>query len=114
MEGNSGTSKPIGLQRATPRRSHRWSSNYLSSSERGFTLIEVMVALTLLALVAGLLASGTRLSLDVSERGNARAETRRTEKVELDVFRAQLAGTLPYHHWTRLDGRRTEFVAFEG
>ena len=48
----------------------------MTSSSRGFTLIEVMVALTLLAVVAGLLASGTRLSLDVSSRGEARGTPR--------------------------------------
>jgi len=73
-----------------------------------------MVALTLLAVVAGLLASGTRLSIDVSSRGEARAESRRTERIELNLLRAQLAGALPYHYWSRVEGRKTEFIAFEG
>jgi prepilin-type N-terminal cleavage/methylation domain-containing protein len=46
----------------------------VSSRERGVTLIELMVALTLFGVIAILLSSGTRLSLDVSSRGNSKTE----------------------------------------
>jgi general secretion pathway protein J len=80
----------------------------------GFTLIEVMVALTLLGLIATLLASGTRLSLDISARGNSRAEEVRTKHLERGLLRSQLQGALPFHYWTETENKRVEHVAFEG
>lgn len=86
----------------------------MDSNERGFTLIEVMVALTLLGIIASLLASGTRLSLDASARGNSKAEAIRTEQIERDVLRRQLQGALPFRYWNRTESKREERVAFEG
>jgi general secretion pathway protein J len=85
-----------------------------TKAQRGFTLIEVMVALTLLGLVATLLVSGTRLSLDISTRGNARAEAIRTQHTERDLLRSQLQGALPFRYWTETDGKRVEHVGFQG
>jgi prepilin-type N-terminal cleavage/methylation domain-containing protein len=84
------------------------------SNRRGFTLIEVMVALTLLGLVATLLTSGTRLGLDVSARTNARADAVRTEQIERRLIHGQLLGALPYRYWTETEGKRIEHIAFEG
>lgn len=86
----------------------------MHSNRRGFTLIEVMVALTLLGLVAALLASGTRLGLDISSRGNKRAETTRLEKSGRDVLRGQIAAALPFRYWTRDGDKRVERLAFNG
>ena len=83
-------------------------------NQRAFSLIEVMVALTLLALVAALLASGTRLSLDVSARGNSRADAIRTEHLERGLLRSQLQGALPYRYWIADENKRVEFIAFDG
>jgi prepilin-type N-terminal cleavage/methylation domain-containing protein len=83
-------------------------------SSRGFTLIEVLVALTLLGVIATLLASGTRLSLDISSRGASKADTLRMEKIERDLLRHQLQGALPYQYWTQTDARRVEHIAFQG
>src|SRR5262245_29881845 len=73
-----------------------------------------MVALTLLGLIATILASGTRLSLDISSRGNARAEEVRTEQLQRSLIRSQLQGSLPFHHFSQVAGTRTELIAFEG
>ncbi len=81
---------------------------------RGFTLIELLVALTLFAVIASLLAAGTRLSLDVSARGNKKAESIRTETMVRGLLRNQLQGALPFHYWTEVDSKRTERLAFEG
>ena len=86
----------------------------MNCSKRGFTLIEVMVALTLLGLIATLVASGTRLSLDISERGSTKAEKLRTDQTERGLIRSQLQGALPLHYWTEMEDKRVEHVAFEG
>jgi general secretion pathway protein J len=83
-------------------------------NRRGFTLIEVMVALTLLGLVATLLTSGTRLGLDISSRANTRTDAIRMEQIERRLIRGQLQGALPYHYWTETEVKRVEHIAFEG
>src|SRR5262249_13889746 len=100
--------------RVIPHRSRRWRNSCVNFSKHGFTLIEVMVALTLLGLIATLVASGTRLSLDISERGNAKAETIRTEQTERGLIRSQLQGSVPLHYWAQMEDKRVEHVAFEG
>jgi type II secretory pathway pseudopilin PulG len=77
-------------------------------------LIEVLVALTLVSLIATMLVSGTRLSIDVSERGNARAEAIRTEQTVRYLLRSQLQGALPFRYWTGSGTERVDRVAFEG
>src|SRR4030095_7373221 len=80
---------------------------------RGFTLVELMVALTLLGLIATLLASGTRIALDTSGRGNRKAEELRTGHIERELLRSQMQGALPFRYWTQ-EEKRIDHVAFEG
>src|SRR5437667_1873633 len=96
------------------RPSLHWRNNCVNCSKRGFTLIEVMVALTLLGVIATLLASGTRLGLDVSARGSAKAETMRTEHMQWALLRGQLQGALPFRYWTATEDKRIQHVAFDG
>ena len=86
----------------------------MTSGKRGFTLIEVLVALTLLSVIATILVGGTRLSIDISERGNSRAEAIRTEQAVRSLLRSQLQGALPFHYWTGTGTERVDNVAFEG
>jgi prepilin-type N-terminal cleavage/methylation domain-containing protein len=80
---------------------------------RGFTLIETLVALSLLGLIATMLVSATRLGLDLSQRGNSKADRIRTERMEFEFLRGQLQAALPFHYWTEEAGRRQEHVAFD-
>ena len=81
---------------------------------RGFTLIELLVALTLFGVIATLVASSTRLSLDLSARGNKRAESIRKEQMQLGFLRNQLQGALPFSYWTVVETDRREHAGFEG
>jgi prepilin-type N-terminal cleavage/methylation domain-containing protein len=83
-------------------------------SKAGFTLIEVLVALTLLGLIATIVTAGTRLSLDISSRGQKKADALRLEHLQRTILQSQLQGALPYHYWTQVDINRLEQVAFEG
>jgi prepilin-type N-terminal cleavage/methylation domain-containing protein len=86
----------------------------MTSDNRGFSLIEVMVAITLLGVIATLVSSGMRLGLDISTRGDSRAERRRAEQTERRMLHSQLQGALPYRYWTEREGKPVEHVAFEG
>jgi prepilin-type N-terminal cleavage/methylation domain-containing protein len=83
-------------------------------SKAGFTLIELLVALTLLGLIATMVTEGTRLSLDISSRGQKKADAMRQEHLQHSLLQSQLQGALPYHYWTQVDGNRLEQIAFEG
>jgi prepilin-type N-terminal cleavage/methylation domain-containing protein len=86
----------------------------VNSSERGFTLIEVMVSLAVLGVIATMLASGMRLSLDLSARGTSKAEAIRTGQLGRSLLRSQLEGALPLHYWRQIEGKRVDHLAFEG
>jgi prepilin-type N-terminal cleavage/methylation domain-containing protein len=84
-------------------------------ARRGFTLIELLVALTLFGVIATLLASGIRLSLDVSARGNKKADSIRAVQMQRGLLRDQLQGALPFRYWTNDEAnRRIEGTAFLG
>jgi prepilin-type N-terminal cleavage/methylation domain-containing protein len=83
-------------------------------NKSGFTLIEVLVALTLLGLIATMLVAGTRLGLDISAHGSKRAEDVRMRDVKRDILRRQLQGALPYRYWAREENKQISHTAFEG
>jgi general secretion pathway protein J len=62
-----------------------------SCSERGFTLLELLLAITILGLVMSVLASGLRFGARAWESGNARAE-QLTELGVVQGFLRQLIG----------------------
>jgi prepilin-type N-terminal cleavage/methylation domain-containing protein len=84
------------------------------SRERGITLLELMVALTLFGLIAVLVSSATRLSLDASSRGEAKAQSIRTDQTVHSLLRNQVQGALPLRYWTEADDKRVEHLGFEG
>jgi prepilin-type N-terminal cleavage/methylation domain-containing protein len=86
----------------------------MNSNEHGFTLVEVLVALTLLGLIATMVAAGTRLGLDLAARGNANTDALRIEYLQRDLLRSQVRGALPFLYGTRENNVRTEHSAFEG
>ena len=86
----------------------------MNSNKQGFTLIEVLVALTLLGLIATMVVAGTRLGLDLSARGNEKNDALRMEHLKRDVLRSQVRGALAFRYWVRENGMRIERIAFEG
>src|SRR5262249_18505663 len=86
----------------------------VNSSKQGFTLIEVLVALTLLGLIATMVVAGTRLGLDLSARGNEKTDALRMEYVKRDILRNQMRGALPFRYLVYENGMRVEGIAFEG
>jgi len=82
-------------------------------SERGFTLLEVIIAVTLVSLLLGGVFGCVRLSLDTLNRVDARLiRERRVASVE-QILRAELEGILPViAQCTSVGDEPSERIAF--
>ncbi len=65
------------------------------SLARGFTLLEFLVALTILALMGAVVFSGLRLSLNSYEQSQQRPETKARERIMEELVRRQLGSLFP-------------------
>lgn len=62
---------------------------------RGFSLIEVVLAMILVALIMGIAVGGIRMSRKAAENGERRIEATNSTRVTQEFLRMQLARTLP-------------------
>ena len=83
-------------------------------ARRGFTLVELMVALTILAGLLAVTYSGFRVALTFWEKGNLRAQEFERRQTVLSVLREQIAGALPVLHLAQDGNVRRQKLAFEG
>jgi general secretion pathway protein J len=67
----------------------------LRAAEHGFTLLELLVAITLLGLLMAALFGALRLGARVWERADARLDASTTTQVVQDFIRQRLTGMLP-------------------
>lgn len=82
-----------------------------SREQSGFSLLELVVAITLMGLVLVVLYSGLRLGLNGSESGEQRAETTNRLRVVQDFLRRQLMQSMTV--WVS-DERGNRALAFSG
>lgn len=80
----------------------------------GFTLIEVMVSLTILAGLLAVTYSGLRAALTMWEKGNASAQEFERRQTVLGVLREQLRGALPVSYIVEEGAQRQQRIAFGG
>jgi general secretion pathway protein J len=80
---------------------------------RGFTLLELLVAITLLAVLMAALFGALRLGTRVWEAGEARLDAGARIQVVQDFLRRRLAGTVPLIE-TAPDPRRAGSLLFVG
>ena len=80
----------------------------------GFTLIELMVSLTILAGLLAVTYSGFSVALTMWEKGNARAQSFEQRQTVLEVLREQVGGVLPVSYLVVQGTQRQQRVAFEG
>lgn len=81
----------------------------VGSAEQGFTLLELLVAITLLGLLMAALLGGLRLGARVWERGEARLDASSRIQVVQGFLRQRLAEALPVSALSE-DGRAEEPV----
>ena len=84
------------------------------SASRGFTLIELMVSLTILAGLLAVTYSGFRVAVTMWEKGNERSQAFEQRQTVLEVLREQIAGVLPLSYFEVQGTQRQQRFAFEG
>jgi hypothetical protein len=77
-------------------------------------LIELLVSITIMAVVAAVVVSATRSGLAMWDKGSDHLQTLRRSRVILDVLNDQIRGALPMTYVVRTTERATELPAFDG
>ncbi|MBI4607409.1 MAG: prepilin-type N-terminal cleavage/methylation domain-containing protein [Candidatus Rokubacteria bacterium] len=81
------------------------------SNQRGLTLLELLIALGLVGLVAGIALGSLRLASHAWERGEARLDTAQRTRFVTDLLTRELRSALPY--LVRVN-EKEQMVAFSG
>ncbi|HEY2383231.1 MAG TPA: prepilin-type N-terminal cleavage/methylation domain-containing protein [Terriglobia bacterium] len=84
------------------------------NSRAGFTLIEVLVSITIMAMVGVIVLSATRSGLAMWDKGGAHIERLHRSRVVLDVLNDQIRGALPMSYTVRTSERTVSPLAFDG
>lgn len=84
------------------------------SQQSGFTLLEVVVATTLMAVLMGILFSGLRLGANAWRRGNERLEAEARKLASVEVLNLQLAAAVPALLAGEGKSGRISYLSFRG
>jgi prepilin-type N-terminal cleavage/methylation domain-containing protein len=82
--------------------------------DRGFTLMELLVSITLMGLVAVAIHSGFRLCLSSWEKGEKALQRQRTLHFVLDLISRQVGSIVPYYSRQQLEGTPVDVLLFHG
>ena len=81
--------------------------------DRGFTLIEVLVSLTLMTLIGAVVLSGLRTGMETTDRGSRAVRNLERRQTVLGIVEAQVRSALPMQY--SVDAAKPQMhVAFEG
>jgi len=84
----------------------------MTREQRGFTLVEVVIALTIMATLLVVLFAGLRVGLAAWQRGDERSQALERARSVNQVVTRTLAGTYPYQ--AAATGREPARLLFEG
>lgn len=82
--------------------------------DSGFTLMELLVSITLMSFVAVAIHSGFRLSLNSWERSEKALQRQRTLHFVLDLISRQVGSIVPYYSRQQLEGTPVDVLLFHG
>jgi general secretion pathway protein J len=77
---------------------------------RGFTLLELMIALTIVAVMVVIIFGALRIGIRAWEKGEKDVDSRQRQRIVLDLIKRQLASTSVSEVW----GRDQQLVSFKG
>jgi prepilin-type N-terminal cleavage/methylation domain-containing protein len=81
--------------------------------DRGFTLIEVLVSLTLMTLIGTVVISGLRTGMETTDRGSRAVRNLQRRQTVLAIIEAQVRSALPIQY-AEDASKPQQRVAFEG
>ena len=82
----------------------------LNGHSKGFTLLELMIALTIVAVIVVIIFGALRISIRAWEKGEKDVDIRQRQRIVLDLIKRQLASTCVSDVW----GRDQQLVSLKG
>src|SRR4051812_30386900 len=83
-------------------------------AQSGFTLMEVVVATTLMAMLMAVLFTGLRLGASAWHKGQQKLDEKARASAGMDVLERQVAAAVPRVLAEVRDQKQVRFVAFRG
>ena len=103
--------KPGGL--AGAQRSIRTGPRLLMV-KAGFTLLELLVSMTLMGLLAVAIQMGFRIGINAWAKADLRLETLRASQFSLDLLSRQIGSMVPYYSQQKINDAPVEVLLFQG
>lgn len=82
----------------------------LNGNNRGFTLLELLIALTITAMIVAIIFGALRIGIRAWEKGEKDVDIRQRQRIVLDLIKRQLASTSVSDLW----GRDQQRVSLKG
>lgn len=85
-----------------------------TSRQHGFTLLELLLSVSLTAVVLALMLSGLRLTQAAWLRGSDRLTAMQQTRAEEDAIQAQVSSAIPLQITTQYQQRQVQLITFRG
>ncbi|MHB9098526.1 MAG: PulJ/GspJ family protein [Syntrophales bacterium] len=82
----------------------------LNGHSRGFTLLELLISLTIVAVMVVIIFGALRIGIRAWEKGERDVDSRQRQRIVLDLIKRQLASTTVSEVW----GRDQQLVSLKG
>ena len=86
----------------------------IENADRGFSLIEVVVAMTIMTLLSVVVLSAVRNSTTIWEKTSGHIEGLHRSRITFDVLRDQIRGAMPLFQTVKDGDRTINSVSFDG
>jgi len=83
-------------------------------SPTGFTLVEVLVSMTLMGLLAVAIQMGFRIGINAWSKADRRLDTLRASQFSLDLLHRQISSMVPYYSQQKVNESPVEVLLFQG